>query len=113
MAGTSGGGKSTIGSLILRFYDPNSGRVLIDGVDIRELDARWWRGNVGVVSQEPVLFAGTLADNIRYASPEASQAQVEATARMANCDFIQQLPDRFDTFVGERGGSLSGGQKQR
>ncbi|KAI9599308.1 P-loop containing nucleoside triphosphate hydrolase protein [Syncephalis fuscata] len=113
VAGTSGGGKSTIGSLILRFYDPTRGQVLVDGTDIRELDARWWRGYVGVVSQEPVLFAGTLTDNIRYANPQATQAQVEAAARMANCDFIQQLPDRFDTFVGERGVSLSGGQKQR
>ncbi|RKP26234.1 P-loop containing nucleoside triphosphate hydrolase protein [Syncephalis pseudoplumigaleata] len=113
VAGTSGGGKSTIGSLILRFYDVTRGQVLIDGTDVRELDVQWWRSNVGVVSQEPVLFAGTLADNIRYAHPEATMDQVEAAARMANCDFIQRLPDRFDTWVGERGVSLSGGQKQR
>lgn len=87
--------------------------MLIDGTDIRELNAKWWRGYVGVVSQEPVLFAGTLADNIRYANLEATTAQVEAAARMANCEFIQWLPEQFDTFVGERGVSLSGGQKQR
>jgi ABC-type multidrug transport system fused ATPase/permease subunit len=113
VAGTSGGGKSTIGSLLLRFYDPDAGRVLIDGVDIRTLDARWWRSQVGVVSQEPVLFAGTVAENIRYARPDATDEEVKHAAQLANCDFIEKLPDKYDTFVGERGVSLSGGQKQR
>ncbi|RKP05217.1 ABC transporter type 1, transmembrane domain-containing protein, partial [Thamnocephalis sphaerospora] len=113
VAGTSGGGKSTIGSLLLRFYDPTSGRVLVDGTDVRQLSARWWRSQVGVVSQEPVLFAGTVAENIRYAKPDATDAEVRNAAQLANCSFIDRLPDKYDTPVGERGVSLSGGQKQR
>jgi ATP-binding cassette subfamily B protein len=114
LVGPSGAGKSTIAALLLRLYDPDDGSIRLDGRDIRELDARWMRTQIGTVAQEPVLFSTSVAANIRYGRPEASDDEVEAAARAANAnDFISELPDRYETEVGERGVRLSGGQKQR
>lgn len=114
LCGHSGAGKSTFVNLVSRFYDVSDGRILIDGQDIREYDLHWLRSNVGVVLQDPYLFHGTIADNVRYGKPEASMAEVVTAARAANAhDFISQLPDAYDTMVGERGQSLSGGERQR
>jgi ATP-binding cassette subfamily B protein len=114
LVGPSGAGKSTVAALMLRLYDPEEGMVLLDGKDIRELDARWLRTRIGTVAQEPVLFSTTIAANIRYGRPDATDDEVEAAARAANAhDFIIDLPDGYDTEVGERGVRLSGGQKQR
>lgn len=114
LVGQSGGGKSTVAGLLARFYDPNEGRVTLDGVDLRELDPSWLRRQIGMVAQEPVLFAMSLAENIRYGRPEASDAEVIAAAKAANADeFISVLPDGYRTQVGERGVRLSGGQRQR
>jgi ABC transporter fused permease/ATP-binding protein len=114
LVGPSGAGKSTIAALLLRFYDPAAGAVRIDGVDLREFDPGWLRRHIGLVAQEPLLFSTTIAENIRYGRPEASQADVEAAARAANADgFIASFTSGYDTVVGERGVLLSGGQKQR
>jgi len=114
LVGSSGSGKSTVIQLVERFYDPDSGVVMLDGVDLRQLNVRWLRMQIGLVGQEPVLFSGTIAENISYGKPGSNRADVEAAARMANAfDFIQDFPDKFDTDVGEKGGQLSGGQKQR
>ena len=114
LVGPSGAGKSTVASLVLRLYDPISGAVRFDGVDIRELDPVWLRERIGVVAQEPILFSTTIAENIRYGRPDATDADVEAAARAANADdFVAALPDGYATEVGERGVRLSGGQKQR
>ena len=114
LAGPSGAGKSTLVNLICRFYDAVDGQVLIDGVDIRDYDVHWLRRQVGVVLQEPYLFHGTVADNIRYGNPDATDAQVIAAARAANAhNFVVGFPDGYDTMVGERGQSLSGGERQR
>ncbi len=114
LVGQSGGGKSTVAALLLRLYDPIEGRVTFDGHDIRELDTSWLREQIGIVSQEPVLFATTIAENIRYGRPGASAADVEAAAKAANAhDFVSGFPEQYETVVGERGVRLSGGQKQR
>ncbi len=114
LVGPSGAGKSTIAALVGRLYDPDSGRVTFDGRDARDLDPNWLRGHVGVVAQEPILFSESVAENIRYARPDASDAEVEAAARAANAhDFVTDFPDAYATLVGERGVQLSGGQKQR
>jgi ATP-binding cassette subfamily B protein len=114
LCGPSGAGKSTFVNLICRFYDVTDGQILIDGVDIRDYDVRWLRRQIGVVLQEPYLFHGTIADNIRYGNPEATDEQVITAARAANAhDFIVGFPDGYDTMVGERGQSLSGGERQR
>ncbi|MEW5854099.1 MAG: ABC transporter transmembrane domain-containing protein [Myxococcota bacterium] len=114
LVGPSGGGKSTVAALISRFYDPNAGRVLLDGEDIRELDTAWLREQVGMVAQEPVLFAASIRENILYGNPSATTEQVEAAARAANAhEFIRAFPQGYETLVGERGVRLSGGQKQR
>lgn len=114
LVGPSGAGKSTVAGLVMRFYDAAAGRVLIDGRDIRELDPRSLREHIGVVSQEPILFATSIADNIRYGRPDATDAEVESAARAANAhEFILHFPDGYRTQVGERGVRLSGGQKQR
>ena len=114
LVGPSGGGKSTVAALLSRFYDPNEGRLLLDGVPYTELDPNWLREQVGVVSQEPLLFASSILENIRYGRPGASKAEVEAAAQAANAhDFISSFPQGYDTLVGERGVRLSGGQKQR
>jgi ATP-binding cassette subfamily B protein len=114
LVGPSGAGKSTIAALLARLYDPVAGRVLLDGRDLRELDPAWLRRQIGVVSQEPLLFSRSIAENIRYARPEATDAEVEAAARAANAhDFIKGFPEGYATRVGERGVQLSGGQRQR
>ncbi|TQB70735.1 ATP-binding cassette permease mdl1 [Monascus purpureus] len=113
IVGPSGGGKSTIASLLLRFYNPTHGRVLIGGKDISEMNAKSLRRKIGVVAQEPVLFSGTIAENISYGRPDATRADIIAAARKANCQFISDFPDGLDTQVGPRGTQLSGGQKQR
>ncbi|MBO9539566.1 ABC transporter ATP-binding protein [bacterium] len=114
LVGPSGSGKTTVTKLLQRFYDPQEGRVTLDGVDLRELRSDWLRQQVGYVSQESSLFSGTIADNIRYGKLDASEAEVEAAARAANAHgFITGFPDAYETRVGERGASLSGGQRQR
>ena len=113
IVGPSGGGKSTIGSLLLRFYTPTQGSIKIDGVDLSTMNVKSLRRKIGVVSQEPVLFSGTIADNISYAKPDATRKQIIEAAQKANCRFIEDFPDGLDTSVGPRGAMLSGGQKQR
>lgn len=114
LVGPSGAGKSTVAALLPRFYDPDAGAVLLDGVDVRRLDPGWLRSRLGMVAQEPVLFGTSIAENIRYGRPEATDAEVEAAARAAHAhEFVERLPERYATLVGERGVQLSGGQKQR
>lgn len=114
LVGESGSGKSTIFGLIERFYDPEHGGVYVDGHDIREFDPHWYHSHVALVSQEPILFSGTIAENIRYAKEFATEQEVIEAARAANAhDFIVGLPEGYNTKVGERGVALSGGQKQR
>src|SRR5690606_32963488 len=112
--GPSGAGKSTTFQLLLRYYDPTAGRILIDGVDIAEASPEDVRRRIGLVPQDTVLFGATARENIRYGRPDASDAEIEAAARAAAADeFIRALPDGYDTFLGERGTRLSGGQRQR
>ncbi|KUP94284.1 ABC transporter transmembrane domain-containing protein [Tritonibacter horizontis] len=112
--GPSGAGKTTIIQLIQRFYDPQSGAVRLDGVPLTDLARSEFRHHIALVPQDPVIFAATARDNIRFGRPDASDAEVEAAARAAAAhDFIAQLPDGYDAYVGERGVMLSGGQKQR
>jgi ATP-binding cassette subfamily B protein len=114
IVGPTGAGKSTLVSLIPRFFDPWSGRVAIDGQDLREVQVHSVRSQVAIVLQEPFLFPITLAENIAYGRPEATRAEVEAAARAANAHaFIEALPEGYDTPVGERGATLSGGERQR
>ena len=114
VVGPSGAGKSTLASLLSRFYDPQGGAVLLDGHPLTSLDPHWLRRNIGMVAQEPQLFSCSIADNIRYGRPEATDAQVEEAARAANAHaYIQRFPEGYATQVGERGVQLSGGQKQR
>lgn len=112
--GETGAGKTTIASLLLRFYEPLSGRILIDGIDIRRYKQQELRRNIGIVQQDVFLFSDSVIHNIAYAKPEAAQSEVETAARLAAADrFIEELPDKYDTEIGERGVKLSGGQKQR
>lgn len=114
LVGPSGAGKSTIFQLLLRFYDPISGRVTFDGLDLREMDRATFRHAMALVPQDPVIFAASARENIRFGRPEATDAEVEAAARAAAAhDFLAALPEGYDTYVGERGIMLSGGQKQR
>jgi ATP-binding cassette subfamily B protein len=114
LVGPSGGGKSTVAALLSRFYDPQGGVLRLDGEDLRSLDPDWLRQQVGVVSQEPILFATTIRENIRYGRPAATDAEVESAARAAHAhDFVSAFPEGYGTVVGERGVRLSGGQKQR
>ncbi len=114
LVGPSGGGKTTVVNLIARFWDVTGGRVLVDGVDVRELDSTHYRRQVGMVLQDPYLFHGTVAENIRYGHPEARPEKVVEAAKAANAhDFIVKLPQGYDTVVGERGQTLSGGERQR
>uniref|UniRef100_A0A8C2IZ12 ABC-type xenobiotic transporter n=1 Tax=Cyprinus carpio TaxID=7962 RepID=A0A8C2IZ12_CYPCA len=114
LVGASGCGKSTTIQLLQRFYDPDSGEVTLDGHDIRSLNVCWLRENMGIVSQEPVLFGTTIAENIRYGREDATDEDIERAIKEANAyDFISKLPDKMNTMVGERGAQLSGGQKQR
>lgn len=114
LVGPSGVGKTTLCSLIPRFYEVSSGRITLDGRDIRNIKLRSLRRNIGIVQQEVYLFAGSVMDNIRYGKPDASEEEIIAAARNANAhDFIMELPDGYDTDIGQRGVKLSGGQKQR
>jgi ABC-type multidrug transport system fused ATPase/permease subunit len=114
VAGATGSGKSTIVSLIPRFYDPTAGRVLIDGTDIREYTLQGIRRHIGFVLQETVLFRGTMRDNIAYGRHRATDAEIVAAAKLANADeFIVRMPDGYNALIGERGVTLSGGQRQR
>jgi ATP-binding cassette subfamily B protein len=114
VVGPSGAGKSTLLQLLLRFYDPQGGRVLLDGVDIASTDPVALRRQIGFVPQETVLFGTSARENIRYGRPGADDAAVEAAAAAAAADgFIRSLPEGYDTFLGERGTRLSGGQRQR
>jgi subfamily B ATP-binding cassette protein MsbA len=114
LVGPSGAGKTTIVNLVPRFYEPQSGRITLDGVDLREYRLAALRGAIAIVPQEPLLFSGTVADNIRYGRLDATQAEVEAAAREANAEeFVLDLPLGYETRVGERGLRLSGGQRQR
>ncbi len=114
LVGPSGAGKSTVAALMLRLYDPEAGSVVLDGRNIKDLNARWLRTRIGTVAQEPVLFSTSIAANIRYGRPEATDEEVEAAAGAAHAhEFILGLPDGYETEVGERGVRLSGGQKQR
>ncbi|KAM8924455.1 LOW QUALITY PROTEIN: ATP-dependent translocase ABCB1-like [Pelodytes ibericus] len=114
LVGSSGCGKSTTIQLLQRFYDPQAGEVTVDGHDIRTLNVKWLRENIGVVSQEPILFGTTIRENIRYGRENVTDAEIELACKEANAyDFISKLPDTYDTMVGERGAQLSGGQKQR
>ncbi|KAE9986433.1 hypothetical protein EG328_005659 [Venturia inaequalis] len=109
----SGAGKSTVAQLLLRFYTPNSGTIEIDGKDISKMNAKQLRRKIGYVGQEPVLFSGTVAENIAYGRPLATRSEIITAARKANCSFISDFPEGLETHVGARGTQLSGGQKQR
>jgi len=114
LVGPSGAGKSTLVKLLPRYYDVEDGRITIDGIDIREVTLKSLREQIAIVSQEPILFSGTIADNLRYGKPNASDEELKAAAQAAFADsFIEQLPESYQTEVGERGVRLSGGQKQR
>ncbi|XP_078519797.1 ATP-dependent translocase ABCB1-like isoform X6 [Lissotriton helveticus] len=114
LVGSSGCGKSTTIQLLQRFYDPLQGEITLDGHDLRSLNVKWLREKIGVVSQEPILFGTTIAENIRYGREDVTDAEIQQAAIEANAyDFISKLPEKFNTTVGERGAQLSGGQKQR
>ena len=114
VVGPSGAGKSTLAALIARLYDPDAGRLRLDGRDLRDLDVGFLRRQIGTVAQEPILFSTSVAENIRYGRPGASDAEIEAAARAANAHaFVARFPQGYQTLVGERGVQLSGGQKQR
>ncbi|CAI0469814.1 unnamed protein product [Linum tenue] len=114
LVGQSGSGKSTVISLIERFYDPLAGEVLIDGINLKELQLKWIRGKIGLVSQEPALFTSSIKDNIAYGKEDATTEEIRAASELANAaKFIDKLPQGLDTMVGEHGTQLSGGQKQR
>ena len=114
VVGATGSGKSTLARLLLRFYDPQSGAVLLDGVDLRELNLRELRRSVGVVFEDTLLFNDTVSANIAFARPDVGADVIERAARLAGAhDFVLQLPEGYDTTLGERGYSLSGGQRQR
>ena len=114
LVGPSGAGKSTIIQLLQRFYDPQAGRIMLNGVDLRDMERAAFRRAIALVPQEPVIFAASAADNIRFGMPSATDAEVVAAAKAAAADeFLSALPEGYDTYVGERGVMLSGGQKQR
>jgi ATP-binding cassette subfamily B protein len=113
LVGPSGAGKTTVLQLLLRFYDPQAGVVRLDGVDIAHLDPAELRRWIGIVPQEPVIFGTSAWENIRYGRPDASDAEVRAAGRAAHADFLDTLPQAYDTFLGEKGIRLSGGQRQR
>lgn len=114
LVGTSGSGKTTVASLLIRLYDPTSGEIRIDGTKLGDIEPNWLRRQVGIVSQEPILISASIEENIRYGNTSATHDEVLIAARIANAhDFISQFPQGYETLVGERGIQLSGGQKQR
>jgi ATP-binding cassette subfamily B (MDR/TAP) protein 1 len=114
IVGPSGGGKSTVVQMIERFYDPLEGSVLYEGVNIKDLNIKWYRDQIGFVGQEPTLFNTTIAENIKYGYPNATQEDIEEAAKQANAhNFIMGFPNGYDTEVGENATQISGGQKQR
>jgi subfamily B ATP-binding cassette protein MsbA len=114
LVGPSGAGKTTIANLIPRFFDIQGGRITVDGRDIRQVQLKSWREQIGIVLQEPILFSATVRENIAYGRLTATREEIEAAAQAANaCEFIERLPRGYDTLVGERGVKLSGGQRQR
>jgi subfamily B ATP-binding cassette protein MsbA len=114
LVGSSGAGKSTTIDLLARFYDPTGGRILIDGTDLRDVTVASWRSQLGIVTQETILFHDTIRGNIAYGAADASMEAVEAAARAANAhEFIARLPAGYDTVIGDRGTRLSGGERQR
>src|SRR4029077_14555706 len=114
IVGRSGAGKTTLVNLLPRFYDVTGGRILIDGIDIRDVTLKSLRGQIGMVTQETVLFDDSVANNIAYGAAQATRGEIEAAARAANAhDFVMGLPNRYETLIGERGQRLSGGQRQR
>jgi ATP-binding cassette subfamily B protein/subfamily B ATP-binding cassette protein MsbA len=114
LVGRSGAGKTTVTDLVARFHDPTSGRILVNGLDLRDLRLRTYRSLLAIVQQEVFLFDGTVRENIAYGRQDATEAEVEDAARRANADeFIVRLPERYETIIGERGVKLSGGQRQR
>ena len=114
LVGPSGAGKTTLCSLIPRFYEASSGAVKLDGIDVRDLKLEDLRRQIGIVQQDVYLFAGTILENIRYGRPDATDAEVIAAAKAANAHgFIEEMPNGYDTDIGQRGAKLSGGQKQR
>lgn len=114
IVGHTGAGKSTLMSLLIRFYDPSAGRIEIDGVDLRDLKLDSLRDQISVVLQEPLLFSGTIAENVRYGSLDATREDIEAATRAANAhDFVSRLPNGYETVLGEGGSHISGGERQR
>jgi ATP-binding cassette subfamily B protein len=114
LVGPSGAGKSTVFQLLLRYYDPASGSITLDGVDLRDADPRAVRSRIALVPQDPVIFAASVAENVRYGRPAASDPEVLAACKAAYAtEFIERLPEGMDSFLGERGVRLSGGQRQR
>jgi ATP-binding cassette subfamily B protein len=114
LVGPSGAGKTTVFQLLLRFYDPGAGVVRVDGVDARAADPRELRRRIAVVAQDPVIFATSVLDNVRYGRPEASEAEAREALALANAmEFVERLPQQLATALGERGVKLSGGQRQR
>jgi ATP-binding cassette subfamily B protein len=114
ITGETGAGKSTILSLLMRFYDPTSGTVAVDGTDVRRFDVDALRRNMGIVFQDSFLFSNTVAANIAFGHPDASMVQIERAARLAAAaDFIREMPEQYESMVGEHGANLSGGQRQR
>ena len=114
LVGLSGAGKTTLVQLLPRFFDPHAGRILIDGVDLREVKLRSLRSQIGTVAQDTVLFSGTIRENILYGNPDATEAQFQQVVQAAHVDeFVHKLPEGYETVLGERGAKLSGGQRQR
>jgi ATP-binding cassette subfamily B protein len=114
LIGRTGSGKTTLAALVPRFYEATAGRVLVDGIDVRDLERRSLRREIGVISQDPFLFSASIRDNIAFGMPDAPHDAVEAAARAAQAhEFILELPQGYETIVGERGITLSGGQRQR
>jgi ABC-type multidrug transport system fused ATPase/permease subunit len=114
LIGHTGSGKTTLTALVPRFYDVTDGRVLIDGVDVRDVDLTSLRREIGVISQDPFLFSASVRENIAFGVPDATDEEIEQAARWAQAhEFIAELPDGYDTVIGERGITLSGGQRQR
>jgi ABC-type multidrug transport system fused ATPase/permease subunit len=114
LIGHTGSGKTTLASLVPRFYDVTGGRLAVDGVDVRDLEVTSLRRAIGIVSQDPFLFSATVRENIAFGAPDATDADVERAARLAQAhEFIEALPEGYDTVIGERGITLSGGQRQR